>query len=175
MMLRIRILILLSVATLSQAAFCRLEATDVLVGANVGLGNQIPLSQIDHSAWDGLLKKYVNSQGMVNYTAWKSAAQDVKILDQHCNRLCSPSQHGRYTNIFIVVGTVGRSHSIFSYASDRIASLFNIVAFLLHSVLGVGVCAVFWFQDLAIYFWSALSLLFAVLGFVPLPGRGRYW
>ncbi len=27
-------------------------------------------SGIDHAAWDGLLKKYVDGKGLVNYTAW---------------------------------------------------------------------------------------------------------
>lgn len=38
-------------------------------------------SGIDHSAWDGLLKKYVDDKGLVNYNAWKNDKGDVDSLD----------------------------------------------------------------------------------------------
>ncbi len=38
-------------------------------------------SGIDHSAWDGLLKKYVDEKGLVNYAAWKADAGDMAALD----------------------------------------------------------------------------------------------
>jgi len=38
-------------------------------------------SGIDHSTWDRLLKKYVDRQGLVNYTAWKNNQDDRAALD----------------------------------------------------------------------------------------------
>ena len=38
---------------------------------------------VDHGKFDALLKKYVNDQGLVNYTAWKADADDVAALDAY--------------------------------------------------------------------------------------------
>ena len=35
--------------------------------------SHVPLDRVDHSTWDRLLKKYVDQDGMVNYTAWKAS------------------------------------------------------------------------------------------------------
>ena len=40
-------------------------------------------SGIKHSAWDGLLQKYVNEQGLVDYGKWKSDKEDLKVLDDY--------------------------------------------------------------------------------------------
>ncbi len=40
-------------------------------------------SGIDQSAWDRLLKKYVDENGLVNYAAWKSKEEDVDALDSY--------------------------------------------------------------------------------------------
>lgn len=38
---------------------------------------------INHDTYDALLKKYVNEQGLVNYTAWKANAADLSALDDY--------------------------------------------------------------------------------------------
>ena len=38
---------------------------------------------LDHEKFDALLKKYVNEQGLVNYAAWKSNAEDVAALNAY--------------------------------------------------------------------------------------------
>ena len=38
---------------------------------------------IHHEAWDTLLKKYVNEQGLVAYGKWKENAADRKALDDY--------------------------------------------------------------------------------------------
>ncbi len=43
----------------------------------------VPLDQIDHSAWDHLLKKYVDDDGLVNYTAWKASRDDTRALKEY--------------------------------------------------------------------------------------------
>lgn len=41
-------------------------------------------AQLDHSAWDAQLKKYVQANGKVNYKAWKS---DREALHKYCDYL----------------------------------------------------------------------------------------
>jgi hypothetical protein len=41
---------------------------------------------IDHSELVRLLKKYVNEQGLVNYTAWKQNAADLSALDNYLSQ-----------------------------------------------------------------------------------------
>ncbi len=48
----------------------------------------LPALAIDHSAWDGLLKKYVNEQNRVDYARWKSA--DVPALDAYLAAIAAP-------------------------------------------------------------------------------------
>ena len=38
---------------------------------------------IKNDAYDQLLKKYVNSQGLVAYEKWKANAEDMKALDDY--------------------------------------------------------------------------------------------
>ncbi len=46
-------------------------------------------SGIDHSAWDRLLKKYVDAQGLVNYTAWKNDKEDRAALDGYLKQFAA--------------------------------------------------------------------------------------
>lgn len=41
------------------------------------------IDQIDHAPFDQLLKKYVNSDGEVNYNAWKNNASDRGVLQSY--------------------------------------------------------------------------------------------
>jgi hypothetical protein len=49
----------------------------------------IALDSIDHSAFDALLQKYVDRQGMVAYARWNADAGDVKALDDYLAHLAS--------------------------------------------------------------------------------------
>jgi hypothetical protein len=51
-------------------SFCRAQSAAVPSG-------------VKHDAYDRLLKKYVNSQGLVAYEKWKSNAEDMKALDDY--------------------------------------------------------------------------------------------
>jgi hypothetical protein len=44
---------------------------------------------IDHDQLDRLLKKYVNEQGLVNYTAWKQNATDLSGLDSYLSQFAA--------------------------------------------------------------------------------------
>ncbi len=69
-------------------------AADVIVGNSVPPEKQVDLSRIDHSAWDGLLKKYVDQAGMVDYTDLKASAADSKTLDDYLKQLSFSNGHG---------------------------------------------------------------------------------
>jgi len=49
--------------------------------------NQVSIDQIDHSILDALLKKYVDGDGYVNYTAWKQSGRDRKALRSYLQQL----------------------------------------------------------------------------------------
>jgi hypothetical protein len=63
----------------------------VTVGASVPATQRVPVEEIDHSAWDGLLKKYVDANGYVAYAAWQASAVDQKALDDYMNHLSAAS------------------------------------------------------------------------------------
>lgn len=49
----------------------------------------MPAAALDHSAWDTLLKKYVNAESRVDYRAWK-ASPDLAALDQYLATVAGP-------------------------------------------------------------------------------------
>jgi hypothetical protein len=59
----------------------------VTVGAQVPASGRVAVGSIDHSAWDALLKRYVDAQGMVDYAAWKASAADQQALDKYLAHL----------------------------------------------------------------------------------------
>ncbi|QDV25520.1 DUF547 domain-containing protein [Aureliella helgolandensis] len=74
---------------------CRtIRAADAYLGGKVAVEHQIPLSRIEHSIWNDLLHKYVNQQGMVQYTTWKSSAADMQALDKYLESLCYSNGQG---------------------------------------------------------------------------------
>ena len=79
---------------LALTSSSRLSAADIIVGAIVTATKQIPLDQIDHSAWDDLLKKYVDAKGMVNYRALKANSGDSQALDQYLAHLSQSNGKG---------------------------------------------------------------------------------
>lgn len=63
------------------------NAADVVLGKNTSSANRVAMKDIDHSGWDALLKKHVNSRGMVNYKAWKASVADSRSLTEYINHL----------------------------------------------------------------------------------------
>jgi len=59
------------------------------------------IEEIDHVSWDGLLQRYVNSAGLVDYRRWKSSPVDVAALDEYLSVLskadlnCSASREAK--------------------------------------------------------------------------------
>jgi len=48
---------------------------------------QVSMNQIEHSAFDGLLKKYVDSDGYVKYRAWHRSSSDRRALRNYLAQL----------------------------------------------------------------------------------------
>ena len=80
-------------AVLTCAAHAVLLATPCLAGPVVTVGAQVPahrrvaMDAIDHSAWDALLRRYVDAKGMVNYGEWKASGADQQALDRYLAHL----------------------------------------------------------------------------------------
>ena len=55
----------------------------------VGQGGaaETPLDQVDHGGWDTLLKKHVDDDGYVNYTALHRSSKDRQALTAYLNKL----------------------------------------------------------------------------------------
>jgi hypothetical protein len=49
-------------------------------------------ADIDHTAFDTLLQKYVDKQGLVDYAAWKKSKPDMAALDTYLAQFASGSQ-----------------------------------------------------------------------------------
>lgn len=63
----------------------------VTVGRNVPANQQVPVDRINHSAWNSLLAKYVDTKGFVNYKSWKASAADQQSLDAYIQHLSAAS------------------------------------------------------------------------------------
>lgn len=61
----------------------------VLLGRSVPAGEQVPVDQIDHSAWTVLLAKHCDTQGYVNYSGWKASAADQDAISRYIDHLSS--------------------------------------------------------------------------------------
>lgn len=70
------------------------NAKEIQVGVNVPAAQRVPLNRIDHAAWDGLMHKYVDEKGMVQYAAWKRSAEDMQTLDKYLQLLSYANGQG---------------------------------------------------------------------------------
>lgn len=76
-MIRTLTLLILATASLSSVK----AGSDVYIGRKVA--GTVSLDQVDHRLWDNLLKKYVDTNGMVDYRAWHASREDTGRLDQY--------------------------------------------------------------------------------------------
>lgn len=59
----------------------------VEVGADVPAQRRVGIEEIRHDAWNGLLAKYVDAAGLVDYRAWKASEPDVQTLSDYLSLL----------------------------------------------------------------------------------------
>ncbi len=57
------------------------------LGKSWQAGQYVSMDEVDHLAFDQLLQKYVDKDGMVNYAAWHKSAEDRRQLQQYLGRL----------------------------------------------------------------------------------------
>ncbi len=76
-------LVLLATGMLALAADSLLAGSPVYVGRKVARSALRPMDQIDHSPWDRLLKKYVDTDGYVDYRSWHASAADRRALQSY--------------------------------------------------------------------------------------------
>ena len=57
------------------------------VGADVAVQRRVGIDEIRHDAWNGLLAKYVDTAGLVDYRALKDSEPDVQALDGYLSLL----------------------------------------------------------------------------------------
>jgi hypothetical protein len=53
------------------------------------------MNHIDHSAWNAILQRYVDSNGMVNYRGLKASPNDVQALDGYLRTMSTVSRGAR--------------------------------------------------------------------------------
>lgn len=58
-----------------------------MLGNSRSAANRVSIDDIDHSLLDDLLAKYVDEDGLVNYSAWKSSAADRRALLRYFDEL----------------------------------------------------------------------------------------
>lgn len=89
------------VAIVATAVLVVLETTvagsEVLVGRSRPVAERVSIDQVDHSAFDALLKKHVDERGMVNYTKWKASPADRGRLELYLSSLskADPTRRAR--------------------------------------------------------------------------------
>lgn len=66
-----------------------LAGNEVLVGEQVPKAQRIPMEKVSHEIWDGLLKEFVDDQGMVDYRRWSRDAKSKSQLDDYLGILSS--------------------------------------------------------------------------------------
>ena len=66
-------------------------------GHTSGAAGAVPLDRVDHSAWDRLLRKYVDRDGMVDYAAWKASQTDRGTLERYLATLGEADTNARTT------------------------------------------------------------------------------
>lgn len=78
-------------AVLTLAVNAAEAGSAATVGVRVPPAQRIPVGQIEHDTWDRLLKEYVDSDGMVDYSAWKASAADRRALLDYLRHLSAAS------------------------------------------------------------------------------------
>ena len=76
----------------AMTASSTFAGTKSYVGTKTPSGPSVSMDKIDHSAWDKLLRKYVDNNGMVNYRGWHASASDRQQLGSYLSTLSTASR-----------------------------------------------------------------------------------
>lgn len=78
---------LTGVCLLGSLGRAALGGQPVFLGRDVPSEQRVPMDQMDHTAWAELLDRYVDDEGMVDYTGWKASGRDRAQLESYLQRL----------------------------------------------------------------------------------------
>ena len=90
----------LTIAILSAAAMPSMaqsqrtmgsQQRQLTLGPQVAEAQQVSMDRIDHRAWNGLLSRYVDDKGRVDYAGLKASQADSQALDAYIDQLASAS------------------------------------------------------------------------------------
>ena len=87
MMYRMSKMFMIAAAMAAASVQAVQAGSKIYVGARVASNRLVSMDRVDHSVWDGLLHKYVDQNGMVNYHAWKANSADLRALDTYLRSL----------------------------------------------------------------------------------------
>ncbi len=88
---RVRVISICVMAALCFIMPSRIAHAKPPLGRKWSPAQQISIDEIDHSAFDALLRKYVDSDGYVNYTSWKRSSTDRRALENYLAHLSRAS------------------------------------------------------------------------------------
>lgn len=81
------LIVVLAVSTAACVGMSHSANADEYAGQQWPESNLVSIDRIGHEAFDGLLKKYVDDDGMVNYKAWHASATDRAALNGYLKSL----------------------------------------------------------------------------------------
>jgi hypothetical protein len=87
----VAIALLVAVAS-GQPAYA---GSKVYVGSQIASSRQVSMDRIDHSTWNVILRKYVDSDGMVDYRALHATSADVRAIDGYLQTLSAANPQAR--------------------------------------------------------------------------------
>lgn len=76
--------VLLAFAVAVTAAIAWREShPTVLVGRAWPTVERVAIGEVSHQAWDELLQRYIDADGLVDYVGWKQSSEDMRRLDDY--------------------------------------------------------------------------------------------
>ena len=74
-------------STLAACGGLAFAGKEVLVGQSVAEDERVPLTEISHTAWDELLRDFVDEKGFVDYKRWHQSRDALAKLDDYIDHL----------------------------------------------------------------------------------------
>ena len=91
------LLVVATVIALTATAW-RLSRPVVLVGREWPASERIAIGDVSHQAWDELLRRYVDPDGLVDYASWKQSTEGVRRLDDYLAALSQADERREATS-----------------------------------------------------------------------------
>ena len=70
----------------------------VHVGREWSALERVAIGDLSHQAWDELLRRYVDPDGLVDYASWKQSTEDVRRLDDYLSALSQADERREATS-----------------------------------------------------------------------------